>query len=743
MSASRFPSPNLFQADLEAHRLRQSPLAHRMRPRTLDDFVGQDHIIGPGRLLRRAIEADQLASLILYGPPGTGKTTLASIIANVSASHFASMNAVLAGVPVLREKIRDAEERFELHRQRTTLFVDEVHRWNKAQQDALLPHVETGSIIFIGATTENPFFEVIKPLVSRSRIFQLKPLQDPDVATLLQRALQDADRGLGHRQITLDPEALNHLVNIANGDARSALNALELAVLTTEPDGRGIIHVDLAIAEESIQRRAVLYDKEGDVHYDAISAFIKSVRGSDPDASLYWGSKMIHAGEDPAFLFRRLSILACEDVGLADPRAITVVDSCWSTYERIGMPEGMFPLAQAILYLATAPKSNSALGMFEALQAVEAEADHEVPTHLKDGNRDARGFGHGQGYLYPHAYENHWVKQRYLPMGLEGRVFYEPGQLGYEGRIREHVLRRREEQLAAEEEWWPLGGEHVTYAPVEAGREHWLGRAGQASSVSLGRIRDSVFARARIRRHERVLVLHADNGLLLWEACRQSPEGGVWGLVSPARLQTLQAIAKGLSELDRPFLCTSLDDVDPAVRFEKIVGLDPCRDYESTLALLQSIRAYMAENAWCVLGQRLPMAGQRVHTLIPLTDLDTTARLLQEAEEALWAENPNPRMTWHREALDRVVSQAGWQGEIELQVQEDQRFLERQRVQAWLAPDSALGQRLRAAGVSPGDLLKLAHRFDQAVGHQTVSWKQVTALVTLRARQAGPDRPPS
>ncbi len=733
MSASRSTSPNLFQADLKTHRLQQSPLAHRIRPRTLDEFVGQDHIIGPGRLLRRAIEADQLSSLILYGPPGTGKTTLANIIANVSESYFASINAVLAGVPVLREQIQKAEERFEFHRRRTTLFVDEVHRWNKAQQDALLPHVETGSIIFIGATTENPFFEVIKPLVSRSRIFQLKPLQDQDVGALLQRALCDEERGFGRRQVTLEAEAQDHLVNIANGDARSALNALELAVLTTEPDTQGVIHVDLAIAEESIQRRAVLYDKEGDVHYDAISAFIKSVRGSDPDASLYWGTKMIHAGEDPAFLFRRLSILACEDIGLADPQAITVVDSCWNTYERIGMPEGMFPLAQAILYLATAPKSNSTLGIFEALNAVETEADHEVPTHLKDGNRDASGFGHGQGYLYPHAYENHWVKQRYLPMGLEGRVFYEPGRLGHEAQIREDVLRRREEQLAAEEEWSPFGGEHVTYSPADAGREHWLGRAGQASSASLGRIRDSIYARAQIKRHERVLVLFADNGLLLWEACRQSPEGGVWGLVSPARLPSLQNIARGLQDLDRPFLCTSLDEIDPDVRFEKIVGLDPCSDYDSTLALLQSIRDYMTENAWCIFGQRLPMAGQRVHALLPWSELGEVAGILQELEEALWSENPNPRMTWHQETLDRVVTQAGWQGNIELQTKKDQRFLERQRVQSWFAPDSALGQRLREAGMAPGDLLQIAHRFDQAVGNQTVSWKQVTALVTLKS----------
>ncbi len=732
MPASPSAYTDLFQADLAQDRLRQAPLAHRMRPRALDDFVGQDHIIGPGRLLRRSIEADQLSSLILYGPPGTGKTTLASIIAHASASHFVSINAVLVGVRVLRQEIQQAEERFQFQRQRTTLFVDEVHRWNKAQQDALLPHVEIGAIIFIGATTENPFFEVIKPLVSRSHIFQLKPLQDQDIAAILQRALQDREHGLGRQAVEVAPAALNHLVSMANGDARSALNALELAVLTTKPDSRAIVQVDLAIAEESIQRRAVLYDKEGDVHYDAISAFIKSVRGSDPDAALYWGSKMIHAGEDPVLLFRRLSILACEDVGLADPQAITVVNSCWSTYERIGLPEGMFPLAQAILYLATAPKSNSALGIFEALNTVTADTDHEVPTHLKDSSRDASGFGHGQGYLYPHAYTNHWVKQRYLPSGLEGRVFYEPGHLGHEGQLRATILRRREEQLAAEEEWSLWDGEHVTLSPTDPRREHWLARASQTSSASLGRIRDQICARARIRRHERVLVLHADNGLLLWETCRQSPEGSVWGLVSAARRPTLQKIAQDLPELDRPCLCTSLEDIDPGIRFEKVVGLDPCSDHDHTLALLQALQEYVTAEARCVFGQRLPKAGQRVHTLVSLTDLGTAAELLPEIEETLWAAHPNARMGWHPESLQQVATRAGWQSTIDVQVEEDRRFLERRRVQSWFAPDSVLGQHLQEAGIAPGDLLQLAHRYDQAVGNRTVSWKQVTAYVTLR-----------
>ena len=393
---------------------RSQPLAARMRPRTLDEVAGQQHIIGPGRLLRRAIEADQLSSIILYGPPGTGKTTLARVIANTTRAHFIAINAVLAGVKDLREAIKEAHRHAEERGRRTILFVDEVHRWNKAQQDALLPWVEAGTVILIGATTENPYFEVIKPLVSRSRIFQLGALEAGDLRSLVTRALADGERGYGRLQVDLRPEALEHLVDIASGDARSLLNALELAVETTDPSG-GPIVVDLAVAEESIQRRAVLYDKDGDAHYDTISAFIKSVRGSDPDAALYWLARMVYAGEDPRFLFRRMLILAAEDVGLADPRAVGVIAGCAQAFDYVGMPEGRFHLAEATLYLATAPKSNSAMGFFDALNAVGQEAPGDVPTHLRDASRDAEGFGHGAGYAYPHAFRDHWVAQRYLP----------------------------------------------------------------------------------------------------------------------------------------------------------------------------------------------------------------------------------------------------------------------------------------------------------------------------------------
>ncbi|MGD9049435.1 MAG: AAA family ATPase, partial [Anaerolineae bacterium] len=414
---------------------REAPLAARMRPRTLDEFFGQEHVVGPGRLLRRAIQADQLSSVIFYGPPGTGKTTLAAVIANTTRSHFETLNAVLAGVADIRRVTKEAQDRRALHGQRTILFVDEVHRWNKAQQDALLPWVENGTVILIGATTENPYFSVNRPLVSRSRLFQFRSLEESDLRAIARNALADPERGYGQLEVDLHDDALNHLVDVANGDARGVLNALELAVETTPPDEEGAIVVDMAVAEESIQRRAVLYDKDGDYHYDTISAFIKSLRGSDPDAALYWLAKMVYAGEDPRFVFRRMLIFAGEDVGLADPNAVGVVTACADAFDRVGLPEGRFHLAEATLYLATAPKSNSTLAFFDALAAVERERESDVPRHLKDASRDSEGFGHGQGYLYPHAYRDHWVAQQYLPDGLQGRVFFQPGDQGYERRI--------------------------------------------------------------------------------------------------------------------------------------------------------------------------------------------------------------------------------------------------------------------------------------------------------------------
>ncbi|HPR35213.1 MAG TPA: AAA family ATPase [Anaerolineaceae bacterium] len=440
---------DLFDHSLEEQLKQQAPLAARMRPRTLDDIVGQGHILGEGSLLRRAIQADRLfSSIILYGPPGTGKTTLARVIANTTKAHFESLSAVLAGVGDLRKAIEAATERRRLYRTRTILFIDEVHRWNKAQQDALLPHVESGLITLIGATTQNPYFDVIKALVSRSRLFELKPLSREDILLLLKRALADPLVGYGKRQVKVDDEALFHLAEVAGGDARNALNALELAVETTPPEGDQT-RITLEVAQESIQRRAILYDKTDDQHYDTISAFIKSVRGSDPDAALYWMTKMLLAGEDPRFVLRRLIILASEDIGMADPNAILVANAAAQNFEYIGMPEGWYPIAQAVIYLATAPKSNSVGAYWEVQDEISRNGAGMVPVHLMDASRDAKGFGHGQGYLYPHTFDGHWVGQQYLPDELVGKHFYHPSEIGYEAQVAERLKRWREDQAKA------------------------------------------------------------------------------------------------------------------------------------------------------------------------------------------------------------------------------------------------------------------------------------------------------
>ena len=416
---------------------KQKPLAARMRPQSIQDVIGQSHIIAPGKLLRRAIEADQVSSLIFYGPPGTGKTTLAKVIARSTRSYFSELNAVTAGVGDIRKVVEEAKERLVMGGQRTTLFVDEIHRFNKSQQDALLPFVEEGTIILIGATTENPFFEVNAALLSRSQIFSLQPLTHEELEKVIERALKDTEQGLGELDVQIEPEAMEHLIHYAEGDARRLLNALELAVSTTSPGADGRITITLDVAVESIQRRAVRYDKSGDNHYDTISAFIKSIRGSDPDAALYWLARMIDAGEDPRFIARRLVISASEDIGNADPQAISVAISCFQAVELVGMPEGRIPLGQATTYLATAPKSNAAYnGINQALAHIQKEGHKPVPTHLRDSAyKGAAKLGHGKGYLYPHNYPYGYVHQQYLPDGLQVS-FYDPKDHGYERHIR-------------------------------------------------------------------------------------------------------------------------------------------------------------------------------------------------------------------------------------------------------------------------------------------------------------------
>ncbi len=441
---------DLFDHAMQERMQHEAPLADRMRPQTLDEIVGQDHIIGEGCLLRRAIQADRLfSSIILYGPPGTGKTTLARVISNLSKAHFENLSAVLAGVGDLRRVIAEATDRRRLYQHRTILFIDEVHRWNKSQQDALLPHVETGLLTLIGATTQNPYFDVIKALVSRSRIFELNSLTELDIQAILIKAVNDPENGYGNLKVDLAPDAMAHLTRMAGGDARNALNALELGVETTPPGADGVIRIGVDVAQDSIQKRAVLYDKNDDAHYDTISAFIKSVRGSDPDAALYWLAKMLYAGEDPRFILRRLIVLAGEDIGMADPMGLVVANAAAQAYEYIGLPEGVFPITEATIYLATAPKSNSAFAYHAALHEIEENGAGPIPIHLMDASRDAKGLGHGKGYDYPHNHDGHWTPQQYLPKTILGRVFYEPSDQGYEAEVGERLRRWREAQAKA------------------------------------------------------------------------------------------------------------------------------------------------------------------------------------------------------------------------------------------------------------------------------------------------------
>ncbi len=549
---------DLFGHQGEQLRRRIAPLADRLRPRTLDEFVGQERILGPGRLLRRAILADRVGNLILHGPPGTGKTTLARIIAGSTRAHFSSLNAVLAGVKDLRTEVDQARQRLEQHGLRSLLFIDEVHRFNTAQQDALLPWVENGTLTLIGATTENPYFEVNKALVSRARLFRLQPLEPEALQRLLDQALADGERGYGDRKVHLSQVARDHLVQVAGGDARSLLNALELAVETTLPDGDGAIQIDLAIAEESIQQRAVLYDKQGDAHFDTISAFIKSLRGSDADAALFWLARMLEAGEDPRFLLRRMLIAAGEDVGLADPQAMVVVAACASCFDRVGLPEGLYALAQAALYLAGTEKSNSTMGIFSALEAVRRTNKQAVPSHLRDAHRDGKAFGDGVGYRYPHAYADHWVAQQYLPTDLQGELFWQPGNLGWEGDRRQRLQERRAAQLAAVDEMAGDSSDLFSSSPQDPQLERWLRRQCATEGERLDRLRQQLWLGARIDGLDRVLVLESRSLLWSLDPLLQASEGEVvMTLAADADQQRLEAQVQLLDELRRPRLLAS------------------------------------------------------------------------------------------------------------------------------------------------------------------------------------------
>lgn len=727
------------------------PLAARLRPRVLDEFVGQDHILGPGRLLRRAIQADQLSSLIFYGPPGTGKTTLALVIANTTKSHFITINAVLTGIADIRAAVQEAKERRELYGHRTILFVDEVHRFNKSQQDALLPWVENGTVILVGATTENPFFSVNRALVSRSRIFQLRELGPDDLRRIVDQALRDP-RGYGGRRVELDDEAREHLIEVCNGDARALLNAIELAVDTTPADD-GVVHVTLAVAEESIQRRAVLYDKEGDYHFDTISAFIKSLRGSDPDAAVYWLARMVYAGEDPQFLLRRLIIFASEDVGLADPTALPVVQAAAEAFDRVGLPEGRFHLAQATLYLATAPKSNSTFAFFDALAAVEAEGDADVPTHLKDASRDAEGLGHGANYLYPHAYRDHWVAQQYLPASLHGRVFYDPSNQGYERELGDTVRRRRELQLAAVVEGEGQD-EALTRSPEDRRKDQWLVRATGELSAQLDHVRRRLFDSLDLARHDVVLDVDAGSGLLTWEALRRVPEGSVWSLCteSTSAVGVREMAAQHLDELDRPIVLegpvtradtlVGLQSPHERVRFDAILGRNALGDLADREAAVRVLAGLLADGGQVRLVETVPRLSQRLTGLLRLDSLgeELVERVLQ-AEEDIYTDAANPRVTWEPEDLAGLWAAAGLADvEVETETLRSRRRLTGQHLGQWFNPGGEkhrtfawfLSRRLATA-----ELKRVRRLFEESLKNRDVDWQTTYAYVRGAASASG------
>ena len=659
---------------------KDEPLAARMRPRTLDEYIGQEHILGKGRLLRRAIQADQLSSVIFYGPPGTGKTTLARVIANTTRSHFSTLNAVLSGVKELRTEIEEARDRKAHYGMRTILFIDEVHRWNKSQQDALLPWVENGTFILIGATTENPYFEVNAALVSRSRIFQLKKLGDDDLMRIAEAALSDKDRGYGRYSVEFEQGALEHLVSVAAGDARSLLNALELAVETTPehfppPDGTRIF-ISKETAEESIQRRAVLYDKEGDYHFDVISAFIKSLRGSDPDAALYWLARMVSAGEDPRFIFRRMIILAAEDVGMAAPEAVSIAVADAEAFDRIGLPEGRFHLAHSAIYLATCPKSNSALGFFDALSDVEKEKAEDVPNHLKDPSRDSNGFGHGEGYLYPHSYRDHWVGQQYLPAGLQGKVYYKPSDMGYESTIRDQVMERREAQLEAVTE--DLYQENLTFSPGDKERERWIARAMSGRSENLLALSRRLYSGISIPRHENVLVLNASHGLLLWPLMKMNPEGlSVAAVKTAGQKEIIEHFSSELDSLLRPMVIVAsaheaFGQLEDGLVFGVISGRNVLSRLEEDRNLLPLMRSRLERDGHIALLEAIPSLSMRLSAFAS----DRIKESLIEAESHIYTED-NPLTCWGKSELEDAVKSVFPDASIEYVEDKEDRLLSR------------------------------------------------------------------
>jgi putative ATPase len=741
-------------SDLFSHRREQTlrriaPLADRLRPRSLDDFVGQEAILGPGRLLRRAIAADRVGNLILHGPPGVGKTTLARIIAGSTRAHFSSLNAVLAGVKELRAEVEAANRRLEQHGLRTILFIDEVHRFNSAQQDALLPWVENGTLSLIGATTENPFFEVNKALVSRARLFRLQPLEAAHLRQLLERALVDAEAGYGGRAIRLDPAAAAHLVDVAGGDARSLLNALELAVETTEPSADGEIHIDLAIAEESIQQRAVLYDKQGDAHFDTISAFIKSLRGSDPDAALFWLARMVEAGENPRFIFRRMLIAAGEDIGLADPQAIVVVEACASAFDRVGLPEGLYHLTIASLYLAGTEKSNSSLGVFDALKVVRSANRQQVPPHLRDAHRDGDAFGDGAGYRYPHAYAEHWVAQQYLPSSLQGQVFWQPGPLGWEGALQLRLQQRRAAQLACAAETGVEQPELLSHAPDDPLLERWLQRQASAEGERLDRLRQRFWQGSAIGRLDRVLVLEAHSLLWALDPLQQASEGEVViSVADGAALERLQAQLQVLDQLRRPLLLPPASGDGQAQGLDLALGQTGARRFE-WVAVRQPCRGLEAEGlaGWLDRLDRLTAPGSQLRLLFSQPLLAPAAALMaregkgetapQELAKVLELETGwLGQVGIAPELVARGLEQRGWQLRLEPWQEELELPLGEGLLERWFGPQAGYRRHL-AAGLGAATLKRLEARFRAQLGQRLPNPLRHT-LVLGRRGPGGP-----
>jgi len=705
---------------------KNAPLAERMRPVTLDQFVGQDHILGPGRLLRRAILADQLSSLIFYGPPGTGKTTLAQIIANQSQSQFLAINAVLAGIKDIREAIKLAEEAQKQQAKRSILFIDEVHRFNKAQQDALLPHVERGLIVLVGATTENPFFEVNKALVSRSRVFELQSLEAQDLERVIDFALSDSQRGFGQKKIRLRDDAKRHLASVASGDARAALNALELAVVSSEPDAEGVIQVDLAVAEDSIQRRAVLYDKDGDAHFDIASAFIKSIRGSDPDAALYWMARMLYGGEDPKFLFRRMIISASEDIGLADPRALEQVMAAAKAYEQVGMPEGRFHLAQACLYLATAPKSNSNFAFFDALKAVEKEQSSGVPNHLKDPNRDQEDLGHGKGYLYPHAYRDHWIEQQYLPAELQGRLFYQPGGIGFESNIKNQVEQHREALLLS---------------MAESGLQDqaaWEQRSLGSDAVVLSAVASEMFALCGdLGPHPMVLCVGPYAGLLAREVLAQTKQATLF--IQAETEQKSQRLSASFSSgaFSAPQIVTgslseALEQMEgEKIRFDFVLGAEILGDH------WQGIKGCLRQTGQLITANRQHHMGQRLSEFLSAEYLESQlGKQLHSAEEAMFGEPENPKMNRGNQAVETLLGGAqlvvgqGFEREYEYPVQ-----CTRSQIETWFSEERVFGYAQYLQAMGPEGTEEVKGRLAQAVLGKTLGWKTHWGFFQARPAQ--------